>query len=119
MYQVCVWTEGSSLWFVVMVVLVVMLPLPVARCWLLLLLLLRCRCRCRAEPCCCNGNEDDDVVTTDYMLRLEVSTEPSETGLLGLQLGAWGFGASGCRSQDQTEYDVDVVDEVKSQSEAG
>lgn len=30
-------------------------------------------------------------MTTDYMLRLEVLTEPSETGLLGLQLGAWGF----------------------------
>lgn len=32
------------------------------------------------------------------MLRLEVWTEPSETGLLGLQLGAWDFGADvACR----------------------
>lgn len=39
-------------------------------------------------------------MTTDYMLRLEIWTEPSETGLLGLQLGAWSLEIleqSGCR----------------------
>lgn len=30
-------------------------------------------------------------MTTDYLLRPEVLTEPSETELLGLQLGAWGL----------------------------
>lgn len=75
--------------FVLVLVLLLLLQL-------LLLLLLRC-CVAVAEP--------SRVVATEMrmtmwllrsiVLRLEVLTEPSETGLLGLQLGAWGLGTFG------------------------